>query len=127
MALSNIVIKDGTSPTPVDRTFEVFTPQVGSTPASLLQKAGGITKLNERMSLLVRRTAGTAYKVQVSLACPRVTDVALGTVETGHIDISVVLPDGFTPGNRADMAAYVKNVMAHATVQNAIASVVSFA
>lgn len=127
MALANIVLGDGLSPTPVNRTFEVFTPQVGNSPAILLQKAGGVTKSNERMTLLTRRSANAAYRLQLAIALPRTTNVATGEVQTGHIDISIVLPDGFTLANRNDVAAYLKNLAASAVVQDSIKNITSFA
>lgn len=127
MALSNIVLGDG-QPTPVNRTFEVFTPQVTTNPAVLLQKAGGITKLNERMELLQKRSGGgSAYRTDILVRLPRTTDVALGVVDTAIIDIKVTIPDGYNQAMRDDIAAYAKNIMAHPTVQTAIKSVTSFA
>lgn len=127
MALSNIVLGDGQA-TPVNRTFEVFTPQVAVNPAVLFQKAGGITKLNERMELLQKRSGGgNAYRTEVLLRLPRTTDATLGVVETAIIDIKVTIPDGFSQAMRDDIAAYAKNVIANATVQTAMKSVTSFA
>lgn len=127
MALSNIVVGDGQA-TPVNRTFEVFTPQVATNPAVLLQKAGGITKLNERMELLQKRSGGgSAYRTDILVRLPRTTDVTLGVVDTAIIDIKVTIPDGFNQAMRDDIAAYAKNILTHATVQTAIKSVTSFA
>lgn len=127
MALNNIVIGDGQS-TPVNRTFEVFTPQVATSPAILFQKAGGITKLNERMELLQKRSGGgSAYRTDILVRIPRTTDAVLGVVDTAIIDIKVTIPDGYTQAMRDDIAAYAKNILAHATVQAAIKSVTSFA
>lgn len=127
MALQNIVLADGQA-TPVNRTFEVFTPQVASDPALLYQKAAGVTKLNERMTLLQRRANGsTSFRTQLSVHMPRVVDQTAGVVQTGHIDISIVLPDGFTAAMRADIAAYLKNLAASAVIQDAIKNVTSFA
>lgn len=127
MALSNIVIGDGQT-TPVNRTFEVFTPQVTTNPAVLLQKAGGITKLNERMELLQKRSGGgSAYRTDILIRLPRTTDVTLGVVDTAIIDIKVTIPDGFNQDMRNDIAAYAKNILTNATVQAAIKSVTSFA
>lgn len=127
MSLLNIVIGDGQS-TPVNRTFEVFTPQVASNPAILFQKAGGITKLNERLELLQRRAGGgAAYRTDILMRIPRITDAVLGVTETAIIEIKLVLPDGFTQAMRDDIAAYAKNIIAHATVQTAVKSVTSFA
>lgn len=127
MALSNIVIGDGQL-TPVNKTFEVFTPQVSNLPAVLFQKAGGVTKLNERMELLQKRSGGgSAYRTDILVRIPRTTDVALGVVDTAIVDIKITIPDGFTQAMRDDIAAYAKNLIAHATVQTAIKSVTSFA
>lgn len=127
MGLPNIALGDGQA-TPVNRTFEVFTPQVSANPAILFQKAGGITKLNERMELLQKRAGGgAAYRTDVLIRVPRVTDVTRGIVETAIIDIRVTLPDGFTQAMRDDIAAYAKNVVATSVVQTAIKSVTSFA
>lgn len=127
MALSNIVLGDGQA-TPVNRTFEVFTPQVGSNAAVLLQKAAGITKLNERLELALRRSgSGTAYRLELTLRLPRVTDTITGVSETGIIEVKVVLPDGFDTAKRSDIAAYLKNVCSHAAVQSAIKDITSFA
>lgn len=127
MALLNIVIGDGQS-TPVNRTFELFTPQVATNPAILFQKAGGITKLNERMELLQKRAGGgSAYRTEALLRLPRTIDATLGVVETAIIDIKITIPDGFSQAMRDDIAAYAKNLLAHATVQTAIKSVTSFA
>lgn len=127
MALLNIVIGDGQA-TPVNRTFEVFTPQVTTNPAILLQKAGGVTKLNERMELLQKRSGGgNAYRTDILVRLPRTTDIALGVVDTAIIDIKVTIPDGFSQAMRDDIAAYAKNILTHAAVQTAIKSVTSFA
>lgn len=127
MALSNVVIGDG-QVTPVNRTFEVFTPQVATNPAVLFQKAGGITKLNERMELLQKRSGGgSAYRTDILVRIPRTTNVSLGVVDTAIIDIKVTIPDGFTQAMRDDIAAYARNIVSHATVQAAIKSVTSFA
>lgn len=127
MALLNIVIGDGQS-TPVNRTFELFTPQVATNPAILFQKAGGITKLNERMELLQKRAGGgSAYRTEALLRLPRTIDATHGVVETAIIDIKITIPDGFSQAMRDDIAAYAKNLLAHATVQTAIKSVTSFA
>lgn len=127
MALANIVLADGQA-TPVNRTFEVFTPQVGSTAALLNQKAAGVTKLNERLSLLLRRAEGsTSYRQVISLKMPRVTDAVKGITETAHIDITVVIPDGFTAAMRADIAAYLRNLTSHPAIQTSVKDVVSYA
>lgn len=127
MALLNIVLGDGQA-TPVNRTFEVFTPQVAASPAVLFQKAGGTTKLNERMELLQKRAGGgSAYRTEALLRMPRITDAALGVVDTAIIDIKITIPDGFTQAMRDDISAYAKNIVANATVQTAIKSVTSFA
>lgn len=127
MALLNIVLGDGQA-APINRTFEVFTPQVGRLPAILLQKAGGITKLNERMELLQRRAgSNAAYRTEVLVRIPRITDSLTGLVETAIVDIKVTIPDGFTALQRADIAAYLKNLSGHVTVQGAVKDVVSFA
>lgn len=127
MALNNVVIGDGQA-TPVNRTFEVFTPQVMSNPAILFQKAGGITKLNERMELLQKRAGGgSAYRTDILVRIPRITDVGLGVVDTAIIDIKITIPDGFNQDMRNDIAAYAQNIIKHATVQGAIKSVTSFA
>lgn len=127
MALSNVVLGDG-QVTPVNRTFEVFTPQVTTNPAILLQKAGGITKLNERMELLQKRSGGgKAYRTDILIRLPRLTNVALGVADTAIIDIKVTIPDDFSQAMRDDIAAYAKNIAAHPVVQTAIKSVTSFA
>lgn len=127
MALLNVVLGDGQA-APINRTFEVFTPQVGRLPAILLQKAGGITKLNERMELLQRRAgSNAAYRTEVLVRIPRITDSLTGLVETAIVDIKVTIPDGFTALQRADIAAYLKNLSGHVTVQGAVKDVVSFA
>lgn len=127
MPLSNLVLGDGQA-TPVNRTFEVFTPQVGNSAALLNQKAAGITKLNERLSLLVRRAEGSeSYRDIITLKMPRVVDPVLNIVQTAHIDITVVIPDGFTQAMRNDIAAYLKNIAAHATIQDSIKNLNSFA
>lgn len=127
MALSDIVIGDGQS-TPVNRTFEVFTPQVGINPALLLQKAGGITKLNERMELSMRRSgSGTAYRFDGVVKLPRVVDTVTQVSQTAIIEFKVIIPDGFTQTQRNDIAAYLKNLASHATIQSAVKQVNSFA
>lgn len=127
MALSNITIGDGQS-TPVNRTFEVFTPQVGINSALLLQKAGGITKLNERMELSMRRSgSGTAYRLDAVVKLPRVVDSVTQVSQTAIIECKVIIPDGFTQTQRDDIAAYLKNLMSHATIQSAVKQVNSFA
>lgn len=127
MALSNIVLGDGQA-TPVNRTFEVFTPQVGRLSAVLLQKAGGITKTNERMELLQRRAgSNAAYRTEALVRMPRITDPGAGLVETAIIDIKITIPDGFNSAQRADIAAYLKNLAGHVTMQTAIKEVISFA
>lgn len=127
MALSNIVLGDGQA-TPVNRTFEVFTPQVGNSPALLNQKGSGVTKHFERLSLLLRRAeSSNSYRQIITLKMPRITDAVLGKTETAHIDITVVIPDGFTAAMRADIAAYLKNLAASTAVQGSIKDVVSYA
>lgn len=127
MALVNIVIGDGQS-TPVNKTFEVFTPQVSVNPAILFQKAGGVTKLNERLELNQKRLGdGGGYRTTILARLPRVTGAVLGTVDTGIIDIRITIPDGFTQAMRDDLAAYAKNLIAHTTVQTGVKSVTSFA
>lgn len=127
MALSNIVLGDGQT-TPVNRTFEVFTPQVGNTPALLNQKSSGVTKQFERLSLLLRRAEGSSsYRQIISLKLPRVVDAVTGVTETAHIDITVVIPDGFTTAMRSDIAAYLKNLAASTAVQTSIKDVISYA
>lgn len=127
MALLNIVLGDGQA-TPVNRTFEVFTPQVATNPAVLLQKAGGVTKLNERMELLQKRSGGgSAYRTDILIRLPRITNAALGVADTAIIDVKVTIPDSFNQAMRDDIAAYAKNILAHPTVQTAIKSVTSFA
>lgn len=127
MALANIILGDGQA-TPLNRTFEVFTPQVGGSTALLNQKSSGVTKLFDRLSLLLRRAEGSSsYRQIITLKMPRITDAVRGTVETAHIDLTVVIPDGFTPAMRADIAAYLKNLTATTVVQNSIKDVVSYA
>lgn len=88
MALSNIVIKDGSN---TDQTFEIFTPQVGKDAAVLVNKAAGTTIGFQRLNLVTRRTqAGKGgFVVQGSLPC-RLIKLPLAKHLTGSLDISIL-------------------------------------
>lgn len=127
MALSNIILADGQA-TPVNRTFEVFTPQVGSNAALLNQKSSGITAMADRLNLVTKRAnSNSSYHVVLNLVVPREVDSITKKVERAHVEIKVVIPDGFNALMRSDLAAYTKNLLNHATIQTAIKDVVAFA
>lgn len=128
MALSNIVIKDGSN---TDQTFEVFTPQVGKEAAVLVNKVAGATIGFQRMNLVTRRTqAGKGgFVVQGSIAVP-FNKAAVGEAPnwvTGHADFKVNIPDELAAADRATLGAYIKNLLANTQVSNAIANIISFA
>lgn len=128
MALSNIVIKDGSN---TDQTFEIFTPQVGKDAAVLVNKAAGTTIGFQRLNLVTRRTqAGKGgFVVQGSLAVP-FNKAAVGEAPNwviGHLDFKVNMPDELGATDRATLSAYAKNLLANVQVANAISNIVSFA
>lgn len=121
MAISNVVITDGTTPL----TFEPFTGQVGSqTPASWLEKSSGTFIGYKQLTLMLARSKGAkgALKSTVALKFPK-----LGTVDGMEVVIhnslfngSVTIPDTMTLSERTAFAAYIKAAIDAAVFKDAV-------
>lgn len=128
MAITNIVVANGATP-PVNQTFEVYSSQVNdSNPASFLNKVSGSVRLYERAQFATRRAASNAsYIIQGHIFVPRDKTInGLSVTPMGHIDFKITIPDEFTQADRDDLAAYVKNFLAAAIIQDAIKQIKAF-
>lgn len=74
-----------------------------------------------------RSGSGTAYRLDGVVKLPRVVDTVTQVTQTAIIEYKVIIPDGFTQAQRDDIAAYLKNLAGHATIQSAVKQVNSFA
>jgi len=123
-AASNIVINDGQG-TPVAHTF---------TPA---RKDGFVVEWEERttshaasgfytlsISQTSPKSSSPVIRTKVNLAVPiEVLDSVTGVYSypnTARLIVEVLEPVGLTAAQRADIYAYTKNLLAHATLQAAI-------
>lgn len=114
---TNIVIKDAAA---VDRTFELISPAAGDGAwANWRYKRGNFPVLFPIIAIKAyRNSASTARKVDVKLRVPAgMVDTTTGLpVVHGSWDFAgtVTVPDTFGVDQRPDVAAFAKNLFAHA-------------
>lgn len=123
MAISNVVITDGTSPL----TFEPFTGQVGTqTPASWLEKSSGTFIGYKQLTLMLARSKGAkgALKITVAVKFPKLSTVdgIESVVHNSLFNGSVTIPDTMTLSERTAFAAYLKAVIDTAVFKDAVVS-----
>lgn len=119
MQIAALVLADGQA-TPVSHTFDVTTAQSGpSIPASWDDRSAGTIADYTNVTMTVRKTNGSSYKVEV-----RITDPTLdadGIVKHKALAVlSFTLPLTTTLQNRKDILAYAKNLLGHAVMQDAV-------
>lgn len=120
---ANLVLNDG-SATPVARTFVPFVPYGGPSQAAVwILKVGIAPIAYPRIEIGMKRTSNGSNKVSVKVTVPNVTnDVVAGPklASQALFDSNsggFIIPDVSTDQQRADLHAYTKNLLAHATVQ----------
>lgn len=123
MAISNVVLTDGTTPL----TFAPFSGQVGQqSPAQWLEKSGGTFIAYKQLNLLLARSKGAkgALKSTLSLKFPSVVTVD-GTETLKHnalANVSVTIPDTMTLSERTAFTAYLKAAIDSAVFKDTIVS-----
>lgn len=122
--ISNLVIKDGAT-TPADRTFVPLTSQNGDSPSMWVLRNVSVRLGDQIISQLVRYNAQTKKrKVRIKLDLPEVKNVGIDAVPTivgvASFDGTFTVPDGMSLSNVNDLAALVKNLLAHTVIQDAV-------
>jgi len=129
-AIGNIVLADGQT-TPVNRTFEPLTAQMGETPAEFWEKSAGALVGYRTLKVLFRRSkTGGANKVIMRISSPTLETVS-GSSSNGYTpaatkayatdcDIVFTLPDRCTLQDRKDILAFAKSLLANSTVASVI-------
>ena len=128
--MNNIVIKDGQA-TPADHTFTPYQPQQGSTPAVWYERSGASPLGWRRITLSVDTQVKGISKVRIVISDPVLANLSQGccvdqnTPAVSYTDFANIqfnLPYSATDANRKDILAYAKNILAHATIVDAVVS-----
>lgn len=119
MQIASLTLADG-QPEPTAHVFSVSSAQQGtSVPASWDDRSGDMISGYSNITMSVRKTANSSYKVQM-----RITDPTLDTLGTVvHKTLCVIdftLPVTSTLQNRKDILAYARNLLANAIVVDAV-------
>lgn len=114
-----LVIADGTSPTPVDRTFSPIAVSPGS--SVFAEKSSAASSGFIRLTLGSSMASGNRQtnRVDISLDFP-ITETLAGVptvTRTGRFKGYFVIPDAMTGTERADLAAYVANAFDNVQVR----------
>lgn len=118
---ANIVLHDGT---PVERTFVPYIPYGGPTQAAVWICRVGVAPIAyPRIEIGMKRTSNGSNKVAIKVTVPNVTnDAVLGPklASQALFDSNsggFIIPDVSTDQQRADLYAYVRDLLAHPVVQ----------
>lgn len=118
--ITDIVLADGQT-TPVNRTFSVVTAQSGTQiPAEWADRSGGLILGYTGLTMSVRKTTNSSYKVQIKVTDPELNAVDNTLIHTSLVNIEFVLPKSTTLQNRKDILAYAKNALSAAAIVDAI-------
>lgn len=123
--IANIVVNDGTTPTPVSRTFEPLTSQNGFTaPAEWLEKSTGVMSGFRRMSLLVKpRVSNVKTKTTIQIVVPYETVVNGQTVwspSPNRVSISFDVQDNCSDQDKLHLLAFARNLLANQVITDAV-------
>lgn len=121
-AASNIVINNGTA---VAKTFSVVSPQNGATAAEFRDVSITVRGHQPVITELVTRATGNASrdKVKVNVILPILRVNGSGVTEvTDYASFrgEFTLPNTMLAAERADILAFAKNLVAHASVASAV-------
>jgi hypothetical protein len=123
--IANIIVNDGTTPTPVSRTFEPLTSQNGFTaPAEWLEKSNGVMSGFRRMSLLVKpRVSNVKTKTTIQIVVPYQTVVNGQTVwapSPNRVNISFDVQDDSSDQDKLHLLAFARNLLANQVITDAV-------
>lgn len=119
-ARGNLVLKDRTTPTPVDHTFSPDGDNKDG--VHLYSEKSGVPAGNPRFTAQLRYTKGR-YRATLRLAVPIVqtkTESGISSpvvVRTGYVEVSTTFADTSTAQERADAFGLMANAMASTQTQ----------
>lgn len=118
MQIAALSLADGQA-SPVTHTFDVTSAQQGTIPATWDDRSGGTIADYTNLTMSVRKTNGSSYKVEL-----RITDPTLdvdGAVKHKCLAVmSFSLPMTSSLQNRQDILAYAKNALDSAIVVDGV-------
>ena len=114
-----LTIKDGTSPTPVDKSFAPV--KVSPQESTFAEKSSAVSAGYKTLNISFSPASGNrpTNRINLKLAYPVLQTV--GTVSsvayTGRFEGYFVIPDVMTASERADLAAFVANALDNASIR----------
>lgn len=120
MQITAVTLADGQT-TPVNKTFDVGSAQMGSTtPATWYERSAGSFAGYRVLTQLVRRANGSkSSKVSLRLVDPKLA--VDGTVSySTFVNIEFTLPDTCNLQDRKDILAFAKNFLGTTMAQSAV-------
>lgn len=118
---ANIVLNDGT---PTERTFVPYIPYGGPAQAAVwICKVGVAPIAYPRIEIGMKRTSNGSNKIAIKVTVPNVTnDAVMGPKLASQALFDTnsggfVIPDVSTDQQRADLYAYVRDLLANPVVQ----------
>lgn len=116
---TNLVINNAAA---VAKTFTAMSPGAYGIPAEWALKEGVVSTVFPTVTAMSTRTANQSRKLSLRLKVPSsYVDAATGLTKAGtayEVNLTASVPDAFPEALRADAIAYVKNLVAHALIQD---------
>lgn len=122
--IANMTLADGTTPTPVNRTFTASSGQMGdSIPSSWAERTADRFSLFKKLNQLVRRSAGKVpgNVVKATLTIPEASALdATQVAHTASARIEFFIPDAMSAQGRKDLIAFIANYLDTQVAKDAI-------
>lgn len=120
-ALANIVLADGQT-TPANHTFTVASLQENRAVYYDRSKSTQAEQPYMTLQFVQGRKASDVSRVRGTIVVPLYDAIAGKVINTVPGNFEVIIPGSSTQAQRDDIAAYMKNLLAHATTQAMIKS-----
>ncbi len=122
---TDLVVKDGTSPTPVDKTFTAIEPAAGSGGTALWWLKDGtisaafpsFTALSRQIGSRLKSSRQLVLKLNVPSSY---NDAVTGLTNVGSVGTlvcTITMPDDFPESKKADFVAFAANLFNHTLVK----------
>lgn len=122
--ITSLTLADGTTPTPVNRTFAAISGQMGDNIASVwAERTADRFSLFKRLSQIVRRSKGNTLGnvVKITLLIPEASALdATAVACTGRAAVEFFVPDSMSAQGRKDLLAFMANALDTQAVKDAI-------
>lgn len=122
--IANMTLADGTSPTPVNRTFTATSGQMGdSVPSVWAERTADRFSLFKKLSQLIRRSLGKVpgNVVKATLIIPEASALdATVVAHTASCRIEFFVPDAMSLQGRRDLIAFAANYLDTQVAKDAI-------